>query len=220
MVLVVVLVAAWAASRPGAGDRVGPAATTSAPVPTSTTRPAPGSPADLLAGLEVRAADPPAPYDRDAMDGGDWAYDPASGCNTRERVLIDESLVDPQVDDRCRTTVGRWRSLYDGAVTDDQADLQIDHLVPLADAWRAGAWAWEPARRLAFANDRTSPDTLLAVTGSLNQSKGDSTPDEWLPPDEGAWCTYAEMWLRVKAAWDLSVTAPERDRLAEVLAAC
>lgn len=193
---------------------------TPAPSPTTTETAAPGSAEELLAGLVVRTGDPAAPYVRDDFDGGDWAYDPATGCNTRELVLIDESVIEPQVDDRCRTTRGRWRSMYDGRTTDDPADLQIDHFVPLADAWRAGAATWPTERRLAFANDRTSPDTLVAVTGSTNQSKGDSTPDEWMPPDRSAWCPYAEQWVRVKAAWDLSVTAPERDRLAELLAAC
>jgi hypothetical protein len=167
----------------------------------------------------VRSSDPAADYRRAAF-GDDWDYDPVSGCNTREEVLIDESVIHPTVDDRCRTTNGRWRSLYDGVETDDPADLQIDHLVPLADAWRSGADAWTADRRRSFANDRISPDTLIAVTGHTNQSKGDSTPDEWLPPDEGSWCTYAEMWVRVKATWDLSVTRPEADRLGQILAAC
>lgn len=178
-----------------------------------------GSVEERLAGLDVRTADAAATYRRDAF-GDDWVYDPATGCNTRELVLIDESVIEPEVDDRCRTTRGRWRSIYDGVLTDDPADLQIDHFVPLADAWRSGADAWTPDRRLAFANDRTSPETLVAVTGSTNQSKGDSTPDEWLPPDEGTWCAYAEAWVDVKAAWDLSVTIPERDRLVGLLAAC
>jgi len=167
-----------------------------------------------------QTADPATPYRRDAFGGGDWDYDPATGCNTREQVLIDESVIEPEVDDRCRTTVGRWISLYDGRTTDDRADLQIDHLIPLADAWRSGADTWTPERRDAFANDRTSPDTLIAVTGSVNESKGDSTPDVWLPPDEGAWCAYAQMWVHVKATWHLSVTPPERDRLQRLLASC
>jgi hypothetical protein len=193
-------------------------ASTTAPTST-TTRPAEGSPEALLAGLVVRESDPPAPYRRDAF-GDDWDYDPVSGCNTRERVLIEESIIEPQVDDRCRTTLGRWRSAYDGIETDDPADLQIDHFIPLADAWRSGADTWTDDRRRAFANDRTSPDTLVAVTGSTNQSKGDSTPDEWLPPDESSWCTYAEMWVEVKAAWGLSVTTAERDRLRDLLVTC
>lgn len=232
------IVAALLVSRcGGAGDPV--ASTTSTTSPTTTAAPTTAAPAPastvgtasstttpttsteaLLAGLVVRTADPAAPYVRDLFDGGGWAYDPATGCNTRERVLIDESVIEPLVDDRCRTTRGRWRSLYDGATTTDPADLQIDHVVPLADAWRSGAADWTPERRLAFANDRTSPDTLLAVTGSTNMSKGDSTPAEWLPPDRTAWCPYAEQWVRVKAAWDLSVTAPEQQALARLLAGC
>lgn len=193
--------------------------TTSAVAPTTGAPPTAGSVEALLAGLEVRAADPSAPYRRAAF-GDDWDYDPASGCNTRERVLIEESVIEPQVDDRCRTTLGRWRSIYDGRTTDDPADLQIDHVVALADAWRSGADMWTDEERRAFANDRTSPDTLVAVTGSTNHSKGDSTPDEWLPPDETSWCAYAESWVRVKSTWDLSVTAAERARLGDLLASC
>ncbi len=222
-VLVAVL-AARSGGRDGDGTTTSDTSTTATSTATSitvpaTAVPAPGTVGERLAGLEVRTADPVERYRRAAF-GGDWDYDPATGCNTRELVLIDESVFEPEVDDRCRTTLGRWRSLYDGVTTDDPADLQIDHFVPLADAWRSGADAWTPDQRRAFANDRTSPDTLVAVTGSTNQSKGDSTPDEWLPPDEGAWCTYAEMWVEVKAAWRLSVTAPERARLVELLATC
>lgn len=206
-----------------------PPSSTSATIAASTPPPNDGLPlplpdlpaAGLLDGLAVATPSPDAPpYQRDLMDGGDWAYDPATGCNTRERVLIDEAVVAPQVDDRCRSTGGRWRSLYDGVEATDVADLQIDHLVPLADAWRAGAWRWTPEERLAFANDLTSPDTLIAVTGSTNRSKGDSTPDEWLPPDRSAWCAYAGAWVRVKARWALSVTPAEKAALAQVLAGC
>ena len=197
-----------------------PAATTGSTQTTTTLAPAPGSALDLLAALAVRTADPVAPYVRDAAFGDDWDYDPATGCNVRELVLIDESLVDPHPDEKCRSTSGRWRSLYDGRETSDPSDLQIDHFIPLADAWRSGADTWTADRRHAFANDRTSPDTLIAVTGSTNESKGDSTPDQWLPPDDGAWCPYAQRWVEVKARWGLSVTEPERMRLAELLAAC
>ncbi|HEX2575740.1 MAG TPA: hypothetical protein VHK88_05280, partial [Aquihabitans sp.] len=109
----------------------------------------PDAPAtELVDRLVVAAPDPGlAPYRRAAF-GEAWDYDPASGCNTRERVLIAESLVPATVDDRCRPT-GRWRSAYDGVTTSDPADLQIDHLVALADAWRSGAATWTDERRLA-----------------------------------------------------------------------
>ncbi len=119
----------------------------------------------LVDRLEVRDADAEAglpPYRRDAFGDG-WDYDPTSGCNTRERVLIEESLIPATVDDRCHPSAGRWRSAYDGVVTDDPADLQIDHLVALADAWRSGAATWTDDDRRAFANDVEHPEALAAV---------------------------------------------------------
>lgn len=240
--LAVVLAAGCSASEPAAAPTTSAAASTSTTtVGTSTTGPAattattgspsvPGSvPVDLpdvtAAGLVdslVVATPSPSdpPYVRDLFDGGDWAYDPGSGCNTRERVLIEESLVEPTVDDRCRSTNGRWRSAYDGVETTDVADLEIDHLVPLADAWRSGAWRWSTEERLAFANDLTSPDELIAVTSSTNRSKGDSSPDEWMPPRPEAWCDYASAWVRVKARWALTVTPAEKAALVRLLADC
>ncbi len=159
------------------------------------------------------------PYRRDAFGDG-WAYDYATGCNTRERVLIEEAISAPTVDDRCRSTGGRWRSPYDGLVADDVADLEIDHLVALAEAWRSGAWAWTDERRLAFANDLELPDTLVVVSSRANRSKGDSSPDRWLPPNQDARCDYAQSWVRVKARWELSVTPAEKATLVQVLSGC
>jgi fucose permease len=188
------------------------ATTTSA---TSTTQPDLGA-VDRLA---VAAPDPSIPEYRRAAFLDDWDYDPATGCNTRERVLVAESIVPVTVDDRCRPT-GRWRSPYDGVVTTDPHDLQIDHRVPLADAWRSGAWRWSAERRHAFAVDLTDPNTLVAVTASTNESKSDRTPDQWLPPDRAAWCGYALAWVEVKARWGLSVTPAEKATLVQVLSGC
>lgn len=190
-------------------DPVGPTPTTSSTGPVLAV-------VDRLVVAEVDLAFPP--YVRDRF-GDDWDYDPATGCNTRELVLAAESVVPPIVDDRCRPT-GRWVSAYDGVATTDLAILQIDHFVPLADAWRSGASAWTDDRRRAFANDLANPETLVAVTGSTNQSKADSSPDEWLPPDRTSWCTYATDWVDVKATWSLSVTPAEKATLVQLLASC
>lgn len=188
---------------------------------TATLPPADGAPASALVdALVVAQVDPAlAPYRRDAFGSG-WDYDPGSGCNTRERVLIEEASQSPDVDDRCRSTNGRWVSTYDGISVDDVADLQIDHFVPLAEAWRSGAATWTDGRREAFSNDLEHPETLIAVTGFTNQSKSDRTPDLWLPPDRTAWCTYATDWVSVKSTWALSITPAEKATLVRVLAGC
>lgn len=206
-------------STPGSQPTTTTSAGEASTAPRTTVTSDAGAPA-LLAGLRVAAIDPDLPDYRRADFGDGWAYDHVTGCNTRERVLADESLAVPIVDDRCKPLSGRWVSLYDGVATSSPADLEIDHLVPLAEAWRSGAATWTPDRRLAFANDLSDPNTLVAVTSRTNRSKSDSPPQDWLPPDPEARCPYVQRWVEVKARWDLSVTVPEKATLATVLAGC
>ncbi|MEO6629226.1 MAG: HNH endonuclease family protein [Aquihabitans sp.] len=174
----------------------------------------------LIDRLAVQAPDPfLADYRRTAFGRG-WDYHPESGCNTRELVLIVESSPPPVMGPRCKPISGHWVSIYDGVRATDPAALEIDHLVPLSDAWRSGAAGWSDARREAFANDVTDPDTLVAVTSHSNRSKGDSSPDDWMPPASGDHCRYVEAWIRVKARWSLAVTPAEKSTLVQVLSGC
>ncbi|KLJ10931.1 hypothetical protein EMPG_13749, partial [Blastomyces silverae] len=60
-------------------------------------------------------------------------------------------------------------------------DVDIDHVVPLSNAWKSGAAGWTTARRREFANDLVNPQ-LIAVTDNVNQQKSDAGPEEWKPP--------------------------------------
>lgn len=139
-------------------------------------------------------------------------------CDTREEVLQRDGN-DVTVGSNCQPTAGSWTSPYNGATITVSSKVQIDHIVPLGDAWRTGASAWTTAQRQAFANDLTDPQ-LLAVDASDNESKGDRTPDEWQPPLQTFWCTYAEMYTHVKFVFDLTVTSAEHDALASMLRMC
>jgi hypothetical protein len=97
--------------------------------------------------------------------------------------------------------------------------LQIDHVVPLANAWRSGASTWTTEQRQDFANDLTRPQ-LLAVTGSVNESKGDQDPAQWKPPSRDFWCMYAQDWVQVKFHYRLTITAAEKGALTDMLATC
>ncbi len=98
------------------------------------------------------------------------------------------------------------------------ADLQIDHVVALSEAWDSGGHLWTTARREAFANDLGYAGSLQAVTGAVNQAKSDSEPAQWLPPVVGGHCTYAVTWVAVKWRWGLTVDVVERSKLAQLLA--
>jgi hypothetical protein len=144
-----------------------------------------------------------------------WA-DQGGGCNTREVVLKRDGV---QVGRNCRVVSGQWNSQYDGKSVTDPDTLDIDHVVPLAAAWRAGANTWTDEKRGQFANDLGRP-ALLAVSASVNRAKGDQDPSQWKPPNRGYWCAYAQNWITVKRFWQLSVTQSEKTALIDMLGTC
>ena len=139
-------------------------------------------------------------------------------CNTRETVLQRDGE-GVEVDAKCAATAGRWYSPYDGAIWTLASDLDIDHMVPLAQAWRSGANTWTTAQRRKFANDLESSQ-LWAVTDNVNQAKGDKDPAQWLPPLGSFRCTYARSWIDVKYRYGLSADAAEKAALGRLLDAC
>ncbi|MEU1813178.1 HNH endonuclease family protein [Micromonospora aurantiaca (nom. illeg.)] len=139
-------------------------------------------------------------------------------CNTREQVLKRDgtSVV---LNSSCAATSGRWYSPYDGATWYAASDVDIDHVVPLAEAWRSGANSWTTSRRQSFANDLTRPQ-LIAVTDNVNQSKGDQDPSTWQPPLTSYRCTYSKMWITVKYNWGLTLQSSEKSALQDMLNTC
>jgi hypothetical protein len=140
------------------------------------------------------------------------------GCDTRDIVLQrDGKGVKTETD--CKIVAGTWTSPYNKKTYSDPQDLQIDHIVPLGDAWMSGANSWNSSKREQFAND-LKDNELLAVDSSDNESKGDDDPSSWRPPNQDFWCTYAKDWISVKSVWDLSITSAEKSALNEMLHTC
>ncbi|SFB85483.1 HNH endonuclease family protein [Streptomyces aidingensis] len=139
----------------------------------------------------------------------------SGGCTTRQTVLKrDGSNV--VVGSNCQPTSGSWYSPYDGVTLRSPSDVDIDHVIPLAEAWRSGAKNWSTSKRGDFANDLYWPQ-LIAVHDSTNQSKGDQDPADWQPPRAAYRCTYAKMWIQVKYRWNLKADSAEKSALQSML---
>ncbi|HET9143897.1 MAG TPA: HNH endonuclease family protein [Actinophytocola sp.] len=168
-----------------------------------------------LAALRVAADGSSSGYSRDLFPH--WST-VSGACNTRETVLKrDGSNV--VTNSSCAAVSGSWFSPYDGSTWTAASDVDIDHIVPLANAWRTGASSWTTSRRQQFANDLTGPQ-LIAVTDNVNQSKGDQSPATWKPPRTTYWCTYARMWVHTKYRWTLTVNSAEKSALTDMLNRC
>jgi uncharacterized protein DUF1524 len=146
-----------------------------------------------------------------------WASQ-GDGCDTRDVVLKRDGK-GVQATSDCKITSGTWTSPYNGKTYTKPLDLDIDHLVPLGNAWLSGAKDWTDDQRKAFANDLTRPQ-LIAVDLTDNRAKGDQDPSQWKPPSHDYWCTYAVDWITVKAYWKLTVTSAEKSALEDMLGTC
>jgi len=171
----------------------------------------------LLAGLDIEP-EVTSGYDRDLFKH--WVDADRDGCNAREEVLIIESLDPVELSSTCRALSGRWLSRFDGVVITESSRLDIDHMVPLKEAWDSGANAWSAERREAFANDLDLPEALIAVSASSNRSKSARDPAEWLPTASGYVCQYVKDWMSVKTKWQLSVDQREFEALRSVSLGC
>jgi hypothetical protein len=140
-----------------------------------------------------------------------------AGCDVRDAVLARDGTGVTKIG--CNVTAGTWTSVYDGQTLTALDKVDIDHMVPLANAWRSGADKWTDDKRADFANDLDRPQ-LRAVSATSNRSKGDQDPSQWKPPNAFFWCEYAKDWITVKSYWQLSVTKNEKDALTAMLGTC
>jgi hypothetical protein len=147
-----------------------------------------------------------------------WIDANKNGCDTRAEVLIAEATVKPRKSAKCKLTGGKWLSSYDGIRYTDASKLDIDHLVPLAEAWRSGAWAWTDQQRMEYANDLEDEWALNAVTASVNRSKGDKDISQWLPKKNV--CAYLGGWVSIKARYELTVDLAEAKVISKYYESC
>ena len=170
--------------------------------------------------LSVKGRAPLTDYSREAF-GTAWSDVNDNGCDTRNDILrrdltaktVEDCVVlagvlqDPYSDQQVRFTRGPVTSL----------DVQIDHVVALANAWQTGASFWSDEERERFANDRRN---LLAVRGDLNLQKSDGDAATWLPPRKAFRCQYVAIQVLTKQRYDLWVTDAEKAAMQRVLDRC
>ena len=167
--------------------------------------------ADLTVRHEVRTG-----YSRDLFTH--WVDAVGDGCSTRDEVLIAEADDPVTVGSGCSLSGGRWFSYYDRVSWTSTSDVDIDHMVPLAEAWDSGARSWTSTRRELYANDLGDSRSLVGVTDDVNQAKGDQDPATWMPTYDK--CRYLREFVAVKLRWRLTVDSAEKSAMSSLGSTC
>ena len=176
-----------------------------------------------LATIQVQGRAPKTGYTRERF-GEAWDDVDRNGCDTRNDVLARDlkDVVFTKASLHCIVASGELDDPYTAKRIqfvrgERSADVQIDHLVPLSDAWQKGAQQWTAEQRRKFAND---PANLLAVDGPANQEKGDGDVATWLPPQKSFRCEYTVRIVEIKAQYGLWMTDAERQKAQQLLGQC
>ena len=178
----------------------------------------------VLSSLPVKGRAPKTGYTR-AQFGQTWADVDRNGCDTRNDMLKrDLTNITYKVKTRdCVVLTGVLLDRYSGETINfvrgnvTSMEVQIDHVIALSNAWQTGAFKLTLIQRTALAND---PMNLFAVKGRLNLQKSDGDAATWLPPLKSFRCAYVAQQIAVKAKYSLWVTAPEKEAMTRILAAC
>ncbi|MER6047934.1 HNH endonuclease family protein [Streptomyces sp. NPDC001793] len=181
----------------------------------------PAPPSTSTARAELSALQVAAPHSMDGYSRDKfsiWSKQP-DGCTTRQEVLARDGKDVQDKPGGCQPSSGSWYSAYDDTTVTDVGQATIDHMVPLAEAWRSGADTWTDDQRKAFGNDLKDPQLLIASESS-NSSKGDSGPADWKPTNHGFWCTYAKDYTHIKSVWKLTTTDNEKKAISSMLDGC
>lgn len=154
---------------------------------------------------------------------GSWVNDnPTENCyDTRNEVLIrdasDPSSVAVNEKNKCQVVKGSWPDPYTGQEYKLASAIQVDHVVPLRNAFNSGAHQWQPPRRCHYANYMGNEFHLRAVNGHENMSKGDKGPEGYMPPNAAFACQYLKEWMKIKAIWGLKVTEDEATSIVQLI---
>lgn len=148
-------------------------------------------------------------------DWGDWSQH-GDGCDTRELILKRDGT-NVKADPQCRAISGSWYSQYDGKTITISRQVQIDHIVPVKEAWRSGGADWPSNKKNQFYNDT---DNLIAVSANSNESKSDQDPATWIPPRKEFDCVYVQRYELVKKRWNLTEDPKEQAAIANVKTHC
>ena len=152
---------------------------------------------------------------------GRWINDPDDKTcfNTRALVLLRDSdkNVVFKTTNHCSVDKGSWNDPYTGKTFDQTAFIQIDHVVPLKNAYMSGAYKWDFKTRCLYANYLGNDYHLLSVNASENMKKGDRSPDKYMPPNFEFTCTYLKNWLSIKFLWGLKMTLAESEAITALI---
>jgi Protein of unknown function (DUF1524) len=145
-------------------------------------------------------------YDRDTFDPGVTTRVNGEPWSPREVVLMKSSAIKVVLNEKGKIIGGQWLCPYTNAIITDPKYIDIDHIVPLAEAWICGAKNWNDRQKNSYARDI---DNLVAVSSIANREKGRCSLENWMPSQKDKQLWYVQRWIYTKRKYNLGMSKEE-----------
>ena len=122
--------------------------------------------------------------------------------------MLEEAIEEVVFDDRDARSFPANGDYFSDSFFVNPSELDVDHMVPLANAHTSGAANWPIETKISFYNDLNDPQHLIAVDSSANRAKG---------AKHGVPLTKSIGVSTPIHMWNLSATESESDALREML---
>jgi hypothetical protein len=181
---------------------------------------------DVLASIPIKPRDTGGTYSRSSFGDSMWWDLDGTGCTTRQKILHRDLQNVVLRSNGCSVESGVLFDPYSGVTIHHTAGaktasganvVQIDHVVPVYQAWMTGARTWTQQKRERFNQD---PANLRATSAAMNEAKGGQRADQWMPPRKSAHCEYVGIQTAVKEEYGLWMPQAEHEFIARILAGC
>jgi len=134
-----------------------------------------------------------------------WSDLDKDGLNTRQEILLRD--FDKQNN--------YWITPYLKKEVRDAGSIDIDHIVPLQEAYLSGGKDWSKEKKEKFANDE---ENLTVSYLSANRKKGSKDIANWLPTFNKCW--YIEKFTKIKEKYQLTFDKKEKKVIKEYKKIC
>lgn len=168
----------------------------------------------MLENLVVQPANDDGGYNRDEQFGRGFKTGMAGAVEHRDVPTATFRNDTPQARVVSGTFIDPYTGLPVQVTGGDSHDADIDHIIPLKEAYVSGANNWTNEQRKDFANDM---DNLVYTDSGVNRGKSDKDAGKWIPSYEPSQCIYAVKSIEVKGNYKLSVDSVEKAALQNLL---
>lgn len=136
-----------------------------------------------------------------------WTDEDQNCLNTRAELLKARSKTQVKMRKKgCTVDRGEWEDFYTGRIHTVASFVEIDHIVPIFEAFKSGGKDWSASKKKEFANDH---ENLGITAKTLNRKKSSKIITQFKADSPDRNKRYICTYFKIKTKYSLKISDKE-----------